>query len=111
MPRAITYPVAVVLLTGIAEISGAIGLFLPRTRALAGIMLALYAVCVYPVNINHAVHDLSTGNRLGMGLSLSPPVCATLYLLVGARRRRPAAWTVVSRRLVKAHMSRLPVRR
>lgn len=36
-----------ILLTGIAEISGASGLFLPRTRMLAGIMLALYAVCVY----------------------------------------------------------------
>jgi uncharacterized membrane protein len=65
MPHGIPDPTAVVILTGIAEISGAIGLFLPRTRALAGIMLAVYAVCVYPLNINHAVHDLSTGTGLG----------------------------------------------
>jgi uncharacterized membrane protein len=65
MPHWIPDPRAVVILTGIAEISGALGLFLRHTRALAGWMLALYAVCVYPVNINHAVHDLSTGTGLG----------------------------------------------
>jgi uncharacterized membrane protein len=65
MPHGIPYPLAVVILTGIAEMAGAIGLFLPRTRRLAGVMLALYAVCVYPLNINHAVHDLSTGTGLG----------------------------------------------
>jgi uncharacterized membrane protein len=65
MPAIIPYPTAVIILTGAAEIAGAIALFVPRTRALAGVMLALYAVCVYPVNINHAVHDLSTGTGLG----------------------------------------------
>lgn len=65
MPPAIPAPTAVILATGLAEIAGAIGLFVPRTRWLAGVMLALYAVCVYPVNINHAVHDLSTGTGAG----------------------------------------------
>ncbi|WP_367179694.1 hypothetical protein [uncultured Sphingomonas sp.] len=52
-------------MTGAVEILGAIGLFVPGTRALAGGMLALYAMCVYPANISHAVHDLSTGTGLG----------------------------------------------
>ncbi len=65
MPPAITHPHAVILLTGAAEIAGAAGLFVPATRMLAGVMLALYAVCVYPANILHAVHDLSTGSGLG----------------------------------------------
>ena len=65
MPPAIPHPLAVVMLTGAAEIAGAIGLFVPRTRAIAGVALALYAVCVYPANILHAVHDLSTGTGLG----------------------------------------------
>ena len=65
MPRIIPYPTAVILLTGVAEMAGAVGLFVPRTRALAGMMLGLYAVCVYPVNVNQAVHDLSTGTGLG----------------------------------------------
>lgn len=58
-------PHAVILLTGAAEIAGAAALFVPRLRALAGVMLALYALCVYPLNIQHAVRDLSTGTGLG----------------------------------------------
>ncbi len=91
MPHAIPYPIVVVLLTGLAEISGAIGLFLPRTRALAGVMLALYAVCVYPVNINHAVHDLSTGTGLGWAyhyprLFAQPFICWWALVAGGVRR-------------------------
>ncbi len=65
MPQAIPHPLTVVMLTGGAEIAGAIGLFVRRTRAIAGVALALYALCVYPANILHAVHDLSTGTGLG----------------------------------------------
>jgi len=65
MPVSIPHPIAVILLTGLAEIVGAIGLFVARTRILAGVALALYALCVYPANILHAVHDLSTGTGLG----------------------------------------------
>ena len=65
MPSIVPHPMAVIVLTGLAELTGAIFLFVPQTRAFAGIMLALYAVCVFPVNINHAVHDLSTGTGLG----------------------------------------------
>ena len=64
-PSGVPYPWLVILLTGVAELAGAIGLFIPRTRYLAGIMLALYAVCVYPANILQAVHDLGTGHGLG----------------------------------------------
>jgi len=65
MPSALPHPLAIVMLTGAAEIAGAAGLFVPRTRPIAGAALALYAVCVYPANILHAVHDLSTGTGLG----------------------------------------------
>lgn len=65
MPAIVPDPRLVILLTGAAELAGAVALFMPRLRALAGAMLALYAVCVYPVNILHAVHDLSTGEGLG----------------------------------------------
>ncbi len=80
MPRVIPHPRGVILMTGAAEILGAIGLFIPRTRALAGLMLALYAVCVYPANIIHAVHDLSTGTGLGWAyhyprLFIQPLIC------------------------------------
>jgi uncharacterized membrane protein len=55
MPPQIPTPEAVVIATGACEIAGALGLLHPRTRKAAGIGLALYAVCVYPANIYHAV--------------------------------------------------------
>ena len=93
MPHLIPYPIAVVVITGIAEMAGAIGLFLPRTRTLAGIMLALYAVCVYPVNVNQAVHDLSTGTGFGWAyhyprLFVQPFIC-WWALIAGGLRRSP----------------------
>lgn len=95
MPPAIPAPGLIIALTGLAEIAGAAGLFIPRTRALAGIMLALYAVCVYPVNINHAVHDLSTGTGLGWAYHyprlLAQPLICWWALVAGAvRPGRPA---------------------
>jgi uncharacterized membrane protein len=63
-PEWVAYPHEVVLLTGIAEIAGAVALlFIPRLRYAAGICLALYALCVFPANINHAVNDIAIGGR------------------------------------------------
>jgi uncharacterized membrane protein len=55
MPEAVPFPRAVVLLTGLAEIAGAAGLLTARFRQAAGLLLALYAVCVFPANIRHAM--------------------------------------------------------
>ena len=49
----------VIIITGICEVLGAIGLLTPRFRAASGSALALYAVCVYPANIKHAIDSLS----------------------------------------------------
>ena len=54
MPPLIPYPREVVVATGVAEILGALGLLVPRTRKAAAIGLALYAVGVYPANVYHA---------------------------------------------------------
>lgn len=48
----------VILFTGICEIAGAAALLVPALRRFAGIALALYAVCVFPANIKHAVDSL-----------------------------------------------------
>ena len=58
MPDWVPFPRDVVIATGLCEIAGAVGLLLPRTRWFAGIMLALYAVCVYPANLKHAVEGI-----------------------------------------------------
>jgi uncharacterized membrane protein len=62
-PSWVPYPAEVVAFTGIAEIAGAVGLMLPRFRYAAGIGLALYALCVWPANINHALSDIAIGGH------------------------------------------------
>jgi len=54
MPPVIPFPREIVIVTGVCEIVGAVGLLIPRTQRLAGLMLGLYAVCVWPANLYHA---------------------------------------------------------
>jgi uncharacterized membrane protein len=58
MPSAIPFPREVIVFTGLCEIAGGLALLWPRTRRFAGIMLALYAVAVYPANVHHAVNNV-----------------------------------------------------
>ncbi|MEA1834676.1 DoxX family protein [Methylobacterium durans] len=58
MPGWVPAPRLVILLTGLCEIAGALALMSPRLRRAAGIGLALYAVCVVPANIKHALEDV-----------------------------------------------------
>ncbi|EPR10959.1 hypothetical protein L905_21065 [Agrobacterium sp. TS43] len=57
-PAWVPEPEAVIFLTGLCEIAGAVGLLVPRLRKAAGIGLALYAICVFPANIKHAIDSL-----------------------------------------------------
>lgn len=54
-PGWVPYPRLVILGTGVCEIAGAAGLLTEKWRRAAGIGLALYAVCVFPANITHAL--------------------------------------------------------
>jgi uncharacterized membrane protein len=64
-PHWVPFPKEVVFITGWAEISGALALvFIPRLRYAAGIGLALYAVCVYPANIKHALEGIALGGHV-----------------------------------------------
>jgi uncharacterized membrane protein len=67
-PGWVPWPETVIALTGVAEILGAIGLVLPKAlvpwaRQAAGIGLALYALCVWPANFNHALNDIPLSGR------------------------------------------------
>jgi uncharacterized membrane protein len=67
-PSWVPMPRDVIFVTGICEILGAAALLGTRWRYWAGIMLAAYAVCVYPANIKHWLDDnLVTGAHLGLG--------------------------------------------
>ncbi|MEW4466247.1 DoxX family protein [Parasphingorhabdus sp. JC815] len=67
-PGWVPFPQQVIFLTGVAEIAGSIGLLIPprlvpHIRYAAGIGLALYALCVYPANINHAINNIAIGGE------------------------------------------------
>ncbi|MEH3037488.1 MAG: DoxX family protein [Sphingomonas adhaesiva] len=64
VPPFVPAPRMVVLVTGLCELVGALGLMLPRWRRAAGWALAAYALCVWPANLQHAVMDLSRGTGL-----------------------------------------------
>ena len=85
----------VIMLTGMAEIAGAAGLAQPwsaKLRRAAGIGLALYAVCVFPANINHMLIDMTRPHpQLGWAYHvprmLLQPVLIWAALWVSARPR------------------------
>ncbi|WP_375393815.1 DoxX family protein [uncultured Sphingomonas sp.] len=64
VPDWVPFPQAVVIATGVCELAGVVALLTPRWRRTAGWAFAAYAVCVYPANVKHAIHDLGTGTGL-----------------------------------------------
>ncbi|MBB3034970.1 DoxX family protein [Alteriqipengyuania lutimaris] len=86
MPAFVPFPKHVVFWTGVAEIVGAIGLAQsisqPLRRA-AAIGLALYALCVWPANIQHLIDDL--GNPAGgLGLAYHGPRMVAQPIIIWA---------------------------
>ena len=63
-PTWVIFAPEAIALTGAAEIAGAVGLMVPRLRRAAGIGLALYSVCVFPANVQHARLDLALAHPL-----------------------------------------------
>ena len=59
VPDWVPMPRGVILFTGLCELAGAAALMTARWRRLAGIMLGLYALCVWPANIKHALDHIS----------------------------------------------------
>lgn len=96
-PGWVPLPDTVILLTGLAELSAVPALLQPWSRGLrqaAGIGLAIYAVCVYPANINHMLIDLAKPTHgLGLGYHvprlLAQPLVVWLALWAGEVIDRP----------------------
>lgn len=80
-PDWVPNPRIVITATGLCEIAGAVGLMTRRLRQAAGIGLALYAVCVYPANIKHALDGLPAG-QLQLGWWYHAPRLALQPVLV-----------------------------
>ncbi len=61
VPAWVPWPELVVEGTGIVEIVGAVALQLARFRRAAGLILALYALAVWPANFRHALDGIVIG--------------------------------------------------
>ena len=84
MPDWVPAPDLVIAATGIAELLGAAALVQPwsnRLREAGAIGLAIYAVCVFPANINHFAIDMARDDG-GLGLAYHLPRMVAQPLLV-----------------------------
>ena len=59
VPTILPFPLFLVYVTGGMEIAGGIGIIYPETRILAGRLLALFLVAVYPANLYMWTHDVA----------------------------------------------------
>ena len=85
VPGWVPWPATVVALTGVAEALGATALAQPwsaRLRRAGAVGLALYALCVWPANVNHLLIDLSRGD--GLPLAYHIPRLAAQPLIIWA---------------------------
>ena len=83
-PAWVPMPQTVIMLTGIAEFAGAAALLQPWSpwlRKAGGIGLALYALCVWPANVNHMLMDLARPDQ-GWGLAYHVPRMIAQPLLI-----------------------------
>ncbi|WP_066555353.1 DoxX family protein [Croceicoccus bisphenolivorans] len=74
-PGWVPMPETVVFWTGIAELFGAAALaqgWSPTLRRAGATGLALYALCVWPANVNHMIMDLARPDH-GVGLAYHLP--------------------------------------
>lgn len=86
MPGWVPHADAVVSVTGLAELFGALALaqpWAPALRRAAGWSLAAYALCVWPANVNHMLLDLARPDS-GWGLAYHVPRLLAQPLLIWA---------------------------
>jgi uncharacterized membrane protein len=92
MPAWLPAPLLLVWVSGLFEVLGGVGLFVPRTRNAAGIGLAALYVAVFPANVNMALHPMSFGEVPQAALLARLPLQAVLIALaLWVRRDGPPA--------------------
>jgi uncharacterized membrane protein len=77
VPPWVPDPELVILLTGVCEVAGAIGLLIPRTRMAAAIALIVFLIAIFPAN----AHAAQSGVQLG-GKPATPLVPRALMQLL-----------------------------
>jgi uncharacterized membrane protein len=71
MPPYLPYPAVLILMSGVAEIAGGVGLLIPPTQRAARYGLIALLVAVFPANIQMAVNGFTDG---------APPLILALLL-------------------------------
>ena len=94
MPSYLPWHAALVALSGLAEIGGGVGVFIPRLRSMAAWALILLLIAVFPANIQMALHGLP-GKAiprwvLWLRLPLQPIFIYAVYRYCIERFRNPA---------------------
>jgi uncharacterized membrane protein len=74
VPAWVPNPGAVIFITGMLEIAGAIGIILPRTRRVAGICLCLLFTAMFAANVKAARERLPLGGSFATPLILRLPM-------------------------------------
>jgi uncharacterized membrane protein len=94
VPPFLPWPAALVILSGVAEIAGGLGILGPRTRRLAGWGLIALLLAVFPANIYAAFAGMEIGGRaipawmLWARLPLQAVLIAGVYSVSLAPTRR-----------------------
>ena len=63
LPAFVPYRVALIYFTGILELLGAIGVWIPRLRKLTGFLLILMLIGILPSNIYSAINRIEFGGH------------------------------------------------
>lgn len=58
MPPYLPWPKVLILVSGLAEIAGGLGMLIPATKRLAGIGLIVLLIAVFPANVSMAMHQI-----------------------------------------------------
>jgi uncharacterized membrane protein len=74
VPGWVAWPRAVVYLTGLCELAGAVGLLIPSLRLAAGIALIVFFILVFPANVKAAQSGVGLGGKPPTPLSLRLPM-------------------------------------
>ncbi len=65
VPKYLPFALFLVYLTGLIEIIGGLGIIYPETRELAGRLMVLFLLVIYPANFNMWINDIPyNGTRL-----------------------------------------------
>jgi uncharacterized membrane protein len=81
LPEPLPKDLRIIYLTGLAEIAGAIGLLIPKTRRAAGIALVTQLTAMFPANVNAAREGIPLRGKPPTALWLRAPM-QLLYVAV-----------------------------